>query len=84
MYQTKQSFWQRAKNRAKEELRKGTPKVKAAAKKAGQKAIGGGKRAAKEQYKAYQEETKHHERSINELRELRRLSRHMKKQKIKD
>lgn len=58
VYQTKQTFWQRAKNTGKEAWKKGAPKVRAAAKIVGQKAIESGKWAAKEGYKAYKEGSK--------------------------
>jgi hypothetical protein len=58
VYQSKQTLWQKTKNAGKEAWRKGAPKVKAAAKVAGEKAIEGGKWAAKEGYKAYQEGSK--------------------------
>lgn len=53
-YQTKQTFWQKAKNAAKESIKKNAPKVKAAAKTAGRKAMEGGRWAAIEAYKAYE------------------------------
>ena len=57
-YQSKQTLWQKAKNAGREAWRKGAPKVKAAAKVASKKAIEGGRWAAKEGYKVYQEGSK--------------------------
>jgi len=57
-YQTKQSLWQKTKNAGKEAIRKGKPKIKAAAKVAGHKAVEGGRWAAREAFKAYKEGSK--------------------------
>ena len=58
VYQTKQTLWQRSKNAGRGVWRTGAPKVKAAAKATGKKAIEGGRWAVKEGYRAYQEGSK--------------------------
>lgn len=58
VHQSQQYFWGKVKNAGKEIVRKVKPKVTAAAKVAGRKAMEGGRWAAIEAYKAYQEDHK--------------------------